>query len=339
MERMNRDTPLKGSLPIVQFIATGGTIAMKRDPSTNAPVPAMTGDDLFSSVPGIDEIANIEVLNHSNIASAYMGPTEWGSLTRQVNKTLDRSDVSGVVISHGTDSLEETAYWLDLTVKSGKPVVLVGAQRNASELDSDGPRNLFSAVRVAAGAESRDRGVMVVMNNQISAAREVVKTHTMNVESFKCGDAGFLGEIDPDRLVFSRSPLRRQHIAIAVEKMPAIEIVAMYGGCDGAAVTDAMRRGAKGIVVQAFGLGNVNVPLFTAIKSALAEGVVIVVSSRVPNGRVLPSYGFEGGGKTLKDAGAVFSDDLSPAKARILLMLLLQKGASTQLALQTAFNS
>lgn len=338
MQSLNQHSAIKGSLPIVQLVATGGTIAMKRDPISDAPVPAITGDDLLSLVPRISEIANIEVLNHSNIASAYLGPTEWIRLTRLVEKTLVRPEVAGIVVSHGTDSLEETAYWLDLTVKSERPVVLVGAQRNASESDSDGPRNLLSAVRVAVAAESRGCGVMIAMNNQISAARDVVKTHTMNVESFKCGDAGFLGSIDPDRLVYSRSPLRRQHIPIVVEQMPAIELVSMYGGCDGTAVTDAVRRGAKGIVVQALGLGNVNIPLFAAIKSAIAEGVAVVVSSRVPSGRVLPSYGFEGGGKTLKDAGAVFADDLSPAKARILLMLLLQKREATQHDLQAAFS-
>jgi len=326
------------ALPIVQLVSTGGTIAMKRDPASGAPIPTIDGYDLLRSVPEIINFANVEVLNHSNMASAYLGPPEWIKLTRQIESTLKRSEVSGVVISHGTDSLEEAAYWLDLTVNADKPVVLIGAQRHASESDSDGPRNLLSAVRVAVDSESCGKGILVAMNNQIGAARDIVKTHTMNVESFKCGDFGFLGSIDPDRVVYSRCPQRRQHIPILAEDMPLVEIVSMYGGCDGAAMQDAVRRGARGVVVQALGLGNVNKPLFEAIKSAIASGVVVVISSKVPNGRVLPSYGFEGGGKTLQDVGAIFADDLGPAKARILLMLLLQSIEATPSELQAAFS-
>ena len=326
-------------LPVVQLVSTGGTIAMKRDPDTNAPVPAISGEDLLSSVPGVSEIAAVEIINHSNLPSAYLGPEHWVTLTRVIEQTVARSDIVGVVISHGTDSLEETAFWLDLTVKSDKPIVLVGAQRNASEGDSDGPRNLLSAIQVAIAADSQGCGVLVVMNNQISSARDVVKTHTMNVESFNCVAAGFLGFVDPDRVIFSRKPIRRTHLPLIDKHMPLVEIVAMYGGCDGAAVVDAVERGAKGIVVQALGLGNVNLPTFAAIKAAMSAGVAVVISSRVPNGRVLPAYGFEGGGKTLWDGGAIFSDDLGAAKARILLMLLLQKGVSTQRGLQAAFDS
>lgn len=338
MIRQHQHLATTETLPTVQFVATGGTIAMKRDPVSGAPIPTIDGDDLLLSVPEIAKVANVEVHNHSNIASAYLGPPEWIRLTRQIETTLMRPEITGVVISHGTDSLEETAYWLDLTINSAKPVVLVGAQRNASEVDSDGPRNLLNAVRVAVDAQSSGNGVMVAMNSQISPARNVVKTHTMNVESFKCGDSGFLGSIDPDRVVYSRRPQRRQHIPIILAEMPTVEIVSMYAGCDGAAMKDAVRRGVRGVVVQAFGLGNVNRPLFEAIKSAVASGVAVVISSKVPTGRVLPLYGFEGGGKTLKDVGAIFADDLGPAKARILLMLLLQKNGTTKCEFQAAFN-
>jgi L-asparaginase len=325
-------------LPTVQLVSTGGTIAMKRDPVSGAPIPTIDGHDLILSIPEIGRVANVEVLNHSNIASAYLGPPEWIKLTRHIERTLKRPEISGVVVSHGTDTLEETAYWLDLTTMFDKPIVLIGAQRNASEADSDGPRNLFNAVRVAVDSGSRGIGVIVAMNNQISAARDVTKTHTMNVESFKCGDFGFLGSIDPDRIVYSRCSNRRQHLPIVVDEMPSVEIVSMYAGCDGAAMQDAVRRGVRGVVVQALGLGNVNKPLLEAIKFAIASGIVVVISSKVPNGRVLPSYGFEGGGKTLQEAGAIFADDLSPAKARILLMLLLQKSTSTQNEIQSIFS-
>lgn len=324
--------------PVVQFIATGGTIAMKIDPVKNAPVPAISGDDLLATVPDIGKYATIQVNNISNVPSDYMDPVRWVQLTKAVQAALERPEVAGVIVSHGTDTLEETAYWLDLTVKSSKPVVLIGAQRNASSPDFDGPRNLLNAARIAVDEQSKDKGVMLAMNNQINAARYVTKTHTANTETFNSGDFGFLGEVYPDRVVFANAPLRRQYIPLRAEKMPEVEIVAMYGGADGAALRSAVDRGVKGIVVQALGMGNMNEPMFEAVKYALSKNVPVVISTRVHNGRVLPNYGFVGGGKVSFEAGAVMADDLKPAKARILLMLSLQNGVTSQTDLQAAFN-
>ncbi|WP_426176272.1 asparaginase [Massilia sp. TWR1-2-2] len=324
--------------PVIEFIATGGTIAMKIDPVKKAPVPAISGDDLLATVPDIGKYATIEVNNLSNVPSDYMDPPRWIQLTKAVQTALARPEVSGVIVSHGTDTLEETAYWLDLTVNSSKPIVLIGAQRNASSADFDGPRNLLNAARIAVDAQSKDKGVMLAMNNQINAARYVTKTHTGNVETFNSGDFGFIGEVYPDRVTYASAPMRRQHIAISADKMPTVEIVAMYGGADGMALRSAVDRGAKGIVVQALGMGNMNEPMYEAVRYALSKKVPVVVSTRVHNGRVLPSYGFVGGGKTTFDAGAVMADDLKPAKARILLMLLLQSGVTSQADLQAAFN-
>ncbi|MBL8659228.1 MAG: asparaginase [Rhodospirillales bacterium] len=312
-------------LPLCKLIATGGTIAMKIDPEKNAPVPAISGDDLLATVPEIGKVARIEVLNQSNVPSDYMDPARWVALQKAVVEALDRDDVAGVIVSHGTDTLEETAYFLDLTVKSDKPIILIGAQRNASEKDFDGPRNLLNAARLCASNEARGMGAMVVLNGQINAAREVTKTHTSDVETFKSGDYGFLGVVDVDRIVFARAPLRRQHIPLTEDTLPEVEIVAMYGGADGRLLRSAVDAGAKGVVVEALGWGNVNIPMYEAIKYAIDKGVPVVISTRVPNGRVLPVYGFQGGGKTTKDLGAVFADDLHPAKARILLMLALQR--------------
>jgi L-asparaginase len=311
-------------LPVVKLIATGGTIAMKIDPVKKAPVPAISGEDLISTVPEIASVAKIEVENLSNIPSDYMSPDSWVSLQKAVVATLARPEVAGAIVSHGTDTLEESAYFLDLTVASNKPIVLIGAQRNASEKDFDGPRNLFNAARICVTPEAAGKGAMIAMNNQINAAREVVKTHTSDVETFKSGDYGFIGSADNDRVIFYRTPTRRQHIPLLQDKLPAVEIISMYAGADGAMINAAVAAGAKGIVVQALGWGNVNKPMFAAIKNAIAKGTSVVISTRVHNGRVLPVYGFEGGGKTLQQAGAIFADNLSPQKARILLMLALQ---------------
>lgn len=328
----------QNSLPVCPLVATGGTIAMKIDPVRNAAVPAMSGEDLLATVPLVSKYAKVEVNNVSNVPSDYMDPPRWIALTSEVNRALARPEVAGVVVSHGTDTLEETAFWLDLTVNSDKPIVLIGAQRNASEPDFDGPRNLLNAVRICVDPQSRGKGAMLAMNNQINAARDVSKTNTSSVETFKSGDFGFLGIVDNDRIVYSRAPLRRLHVAIKTDTMPYVEIVAMYGGADGSLVKAAVDQGAKGIVIEGLGSGNVNAPMFDAIEKAIAKGVAVVITSRVPNGRVLPNYGFEGGGKTLVDAGAVMGDDLSPQKARILLMLLLQDGVKEQKDLQSAFS-
>ncbi|MEP6602063.1 MAG: asparaginase, partial [Nitrospirota bacterium] len=275
------------SKPVVVLIATGGTIAMKIDPVKHAPVPAISGEDLLATVPEVSKYATIEVKNVSNVPSDYMDPVRWTGLTREVTIALARPEVAGVIISHGTDTLEETAYWLDLTVDSEKPVVLIGAQRNASEADFDGPRNVLNAVRIAIDPQSKGKGALLAMNNQINAARDVAKTHTSSVETFKSGDFGYLGEVDFDRIVYWRASLRRQHVPIKTENMPYIEIVPMYGGADGYLVKSALDHGARGIVIQGLGWGNVNKPMFAAIKDAIAKGVPVVVTSRVPNGRVL----------------------------------------------------
>ena len=315
-------------LPVCQMIATGGTIAMKIDPVKNAPVPALSGEDLVAGVPELAKIAEVRVESPFNLPSGYIDPERWVAIHKLVVKALASEEVAGAMISHGTDTLEETAYFLDLTVSSEKPIVLVGAQRNASERDFDGPRNLLNAARICVSPQARGKGAMITLNNQINAAREATKTHTSDVEAFKSGDSGFLGVVDYDRVVFARTPSRRQHITLKGTPLPRVDIVAMYAGADGTLLRAAVAAGAKGIVIQGLGWGNVNIPLFEAATEAIDRGIVVVISTRVPNGRVLPVYGVVGGGKTLKDAGAVFADNLSPQKARILLMLALQNTSS-----------
>ena len=326
------------NLPVVKFIATGGTIAMKIDPVKNAPVPAINGDDLLAAAPEVGKYAKIEVNNISNVPSDYMNPDRWVTLTKAVQEALERSDVAGVIVSHGTDTLEETAFWLDLTIKSNKPVVLIGAQRNASVSDFDGPRNLTNAVRIVVDKQSEGKGVLLAMNNQINSARYVTKTHTANVETFNSGIFGIIGEVYPDRIFYAYNPIRRQYIKIKTDKMPVVDIVPMYGGADGIALKAAVDRGADGIVVQALGMGNMNESMHDAVKYAISKNIPVVVSTRVHNGRVMGSYGFIGGGKTSVDAGAVMADDLRAQKARILLMLLLQQGTKDQKSLQQAFD-
>ncbi len=316
--------------PVVVLLATGGTIAMKYDPVKKGPVPAISGEDLVSTVPEISNLARVEVQNLSNVPSDYMDPPRWVELAKAANEQLARPEVAGVIVSHGTDTLEETAWFLDLTVNSPKPIVLIGAQRNASERDFDGPRNLLNAARICVSPDARNKGSMLVLNDQINAAREVHKTHTSSPETFKSGDFGFLGYADVDRVVFYRAPLRRIHVPVLPSKdakptvLPRVDVVAMYGGADGALLHAAVAAGARGVVIQGLGWGNVNLPLYDAIGETIKKGIPVVITSSVGTGRVQPWYAWKGGGKSLQELGAVFGDDLSPNKARILLMLALQ---------------
>jgi L-asparaginase len=315
-------TPQAAELPTVTVVATGGTIAMKVDPQTGGPVPALSGEDLIAAVPKLKELANIKVVEFSNIPSYYMGPDRWPGLSRKIDEVLADPGVAGVVVTHGTDTLEETAYFLDLTLRSDKPVVCIGAQRNASEEDTDGPRNITNAVRQVLAEDAAGKGVTVTLNHFINAARPVTKTHTNNVETFQSGEYGYLGYVDADRVIFYREERRRQKLPLP-EQLPRVDLVPMYPGADGSHVRHAVDMGAQGIVVEAYGWGNVNEAMYEAIKDARDKGVPVVISTRVPNGRVLPVYASKGGGATLKQLGAVYADDLSSWKARVLLMLAL----------------
>jgi L-asparaginase len=322
--------------PKIAVVATGGTIAMKLDPTTHAPVPALSGEDLVSAVPKLKDIATIKVTEFSNVPSDYMGPDRWPALSRKIDEILADPEVRGAIVLHGTDTLDQTAYFLDLTLKSEKPVVLVGAQRNASDWDADGSRNLLNAARQILANGSTGTGVTVTLNHHINAAREVRKTHTSNVETFNSGDAGFLGYVDEDRVIFSRKSLRRQTLPLP-ERMPRVDLVSMYAGADGSQVRHAAETGAEAIVVEAYGWGNMNAEMHDAIVDVIAKGVPVIVATKVYNGRALPVYGFKGGGNTLLKAGAVFADDLTPDKARILTLIALP-ASKDRAALQALFD-
>ena len=313
---------IASALPKIVVISTGGTIAMKLDEKTKEAVPALTGKDLIEAVPQIKDLADIEVVEFSNIDSSYMTPDHWIKLAKLVNKTLQRDDVTGVVITHGTDTMEETSYFLDLTVDSRKPVVLTGAQRTATDKDSDGPRNILNATRIILSKAPFDRGVMICMNNYINAARPVRKTNTNNVQTFESGEYGYLGYVDDDRVIYYNKPLRRFKLPLP-NKLAKVDVLTMFTGSDGKYIRYAADNGIDGLVVVAFGRGNVNKEVYEAMEYAIKKGVYVVIATRVYYGSVKPVYGVLGGGGSLEKLGAIFADDLTPAKARILLMLAL----------------
>lgn len=327
-------------LPTVVVLSTGGTIASVYDAEAGGYAPALSGEQLVRAVPGLDTIARIEVVQVANVASTNMTPALWLEVSRTASSMLARPDVAGVVVTHGTDTLEETAYFLDLTVASDKPIALVGAQRAASEPDADGPRNLGDAVRTVVSPDSRGMGTVVVLNGGIHAAREVTKTHTQNVSTFLTPEYGALGTIDPDGVRYYRAPLRRQHIAIPPGAEPGrVEIVTNYAGADGNVVRGLLTTGERldGLVVEASGVGNLSADLFEALREVRERDVPVVISTRVHSGRTLPLYAGSGSGVSLEEIGCVFADNLPPHKARVLLIALLTRRPDTG-ALREAFG-
>jgi L-asparaginase len=332
--------PNDGQLPIVAVLSTGGTIASRQNPLKGGYEAVLTGEDLVAAVPAIRKVADVRVEQILNISSSDMNPEIWMRLAGRVNDLLAMPDLAGVVVTHGTNTLEETAYFLDLAVTGSKPVILVGAQRPASDSDSDGPRNLLDAIRVCVSPEARNNGVMVVMNGQINPARDVTKSNTSQVETFRSLEFGPLGLVDVDGVRFYRAPLRRQTIPVAAEThLGRVEIIMNYAGADGLLIRSLLRAGEiDGLVIAGLGLGCVSSSMYDALQEARAKDIAVAISTRVPTGRIFSLSAMKGCSLTLKQIGCVTADNLSPQKARVLLLLALTKTRDPQ-SLQKYFDA
>lgn len=320
----------------VAIITTGGTIAEKIDPKTGGAVPAVSGEDLIAAVPGLKKIAKIKVIEFSNIDSSQMTPQLWAALSKTVDEVLRDPKIKGAVVTHGTDTMAEAAYFLDLTLKSNKPVVLVGAMRDASDLSPDGPANLLNAVIQVCSTQARDWGVTVTMNQYINSARYVRKTQTTNVQTFNSGEKGYLGYISQGK-VNRFNDIGRRHRFLIPDDLPEVVLLSDYAGSDGSFVRYAVDSGAQGIVIEAVGAGNVNTEMFKALKYALNKNIAVVITSRVFNGAVEPIYADQGGGTALEKAGTILAEDLRAPKARLLLMLALAQKDSNRKLLKDYF--
>jgi L-asparaginase len=316
---------------MIGILFTGGTISMTVDPSTGAAVPALGATDILARVPGLDAVAQIEIEDFSRLPGPHVTPEQMWRLARRAAAWLERPDIDGLVITHGTDTIEETAFLLDLVLNTDKPVVLVGAMRTASDASWDGPANLLSAIRVAASGEACARGVLVVMDEQILPAREARKVHTEASGAFATPEFGPLGVVDGGRVRFRRAPVRRPgfHDAAAEPGLRVrsletrVELVQAFTGMSDALVRAAIAAGPRGLAIVAFGRGNVPPSIVPALAAAAAAGMLVTVSSRCVAGRVSPRYGYDGGGLQLTQIGAVLAGDLSGAKARLLQMVVL----------------
>jgi L-asparaginase len=308
---------------------TGGTISMKYDSAIGAAVPSLTGHEILASVPQTSDVADIEVIDFGRFPGPHMTPRLMLELSAQVREALSRDEIAGAVVTHGTDALEETAYLLDLTIRTQKPIAMVGAMRNSSELGWDGPSNLLSAVRVAASDRARGLGVVIVMNDTVLAASEATKTHTESFDSFQSPDFGPLGVIDKGKIIIRRLPYPRLYLETDSVAEP-VWLIKVAAGMDSTLIDACLEAGAKGLVIEAMGRGNVPREIVPGIKRAISSKIPVVIVSRCQRGRVYESYGYEGGGKQLRDSGAIFGDFLNGQKARIKLMLALTISADPE---------
>ncbi|GAB3628500.1 L-asparaginase [Pandoraea terrae] len=327
-------------LPRIALLATGGTIAGSAPDATRTAgyqAGILGIQDLLSAVPALGGIAHIHAEQVAQIDSKDMSCALWQKLAARLNAVLSQPDVAGAVITHGTDTLEETAYYLHLTLNSHKPVVITAAMRPATALSADGPLNLLNAVRVAADPISGGRGVLVAVNNQIHCARDVVKTSTYAVDAFHSPEVGVLGWVQDDRVAFQRMPLQfhsveSEFVGITGE-LPAVEVVASYAGVSRIAVDALVEAGVRGIVVAGTGNGSLHVSLQQALDEAVQRGVTVVRASRVGSGHVMHN-----GAAPDDQYGFVSAGNLPPFKARVLLMLALQAGVPAE-RMQSLFEN
>lgn len=308
--------------PKVAIIFNGGTISMSVDPRIGAAIPSLSNDEIMSLVTNIDKFAIIESIDFSHLPGPHITPKKMMELQRLVLKTIERDDITGVIITHGTDTLEETAYLLDLTLNTPKPVIVTGAMRNSSELGYDGPSNLAASVCTAISPEVINKGVLIVMNNTVNAASEATKTNTLSLDTFKSLEFGAIGIVDNDKVILHRNVINRQHIP-AKDIEPAVDLIKCAAGMDSKFLEYSVNMGAKGIVIEALGRGNIPPAMLPGVKYALDNDIPVVMVSRCPTGRVLDTYGYEGAGKQLRQMGVILGGDLPGQKVRIKLMLAL----------------
>ena len=313
----------------VLILTTGGTIASLPDPDTGAKRPAVSGEELVAGIPGLAEVADLRVEEVAAESSWNLTPAHMLWVARRASEALAETDVDGVVVTHGTDTLEETAFLTDLTLQADRPVVVVGAMRSPDEPSADGPRNLINAVRVAAAPEARGAGAVVAMNDEIHAARWVRKLDTGLTGAFGSPRHAPLGRVTPTELELPWLP-PRGFTTDPPERLDAeVPIVNAHPGMGKEVITAVIEAtGAAGLVIEGSGSGNIPGSAAGGVSAAIERGLPVVVATRVPGGASRSGYGSPGGGAALRELGAVSAGPLPAGKARLLLMVLLAGGLS-----------
>ena len=306
----------------ILIVFCGGTFSMIIDEKTGGAIPHYHCEQLIEKIPGASNLANISMYEFGMYPGPHMTPELILELAKKIKSFALQNDIDGIIITHGTDTLEETAYLIDLVVKTEKPIVVIGSMKTSSEPDWDGPRNLIDAIHICNNENSKGMGVLVCLNGEINAASEVTKTHTENVETFKSLDFGILGFVDRGKVIYNRLPRKLE--TIETDKIESnVDLIKVYAGMDEKFFRFSADSGVKGIVVEAMGVGNVPPKVFDGIKYVVEKGIPVVLTSRCPAGETLDIYTYPGAGKWLKSIGVIFTDYLNGQKARIKLMLCL----------------
>ena len=312
----------------IMILATGGTIAGAQ--ASQAQYGYKSGafnvQDLIDAVPQMKDLADITGEQIVNIGSQDMNDEVWLKLAKRLNEVLAQSDIDGVVITHGTDTMEETGYFLSLVVKSDKPVVLTGSMRPSTAMSADGPLNIYNAVAIAADPKARGRGVLVAVDDDIHSAHDIIKTHTTDVRTMSSGEAGLVGASLFGKDTWYRSPgqvhTTKSEFSVAGVKapLPRVDIIYAHANMSPDVISSAVANGAKGLVIAGVGDGNMTAPALEAVKAAVAKGVVVVRSSRTNGGIIRRNIEVSD-----DKLGTVSSMELNPGKARVLLQLALLK--------------
>ena len=322
----------------IAVITTGGTIAMKYDVKQGGYIPAVSGRELIDNLPQIKSLCEVELFEFSNIPSSAMTPEKMLNLTKKIKKILYNDSIDGIVVTHGTDTLEETAYFVDLCIDTQKIICFTAAMRNYDSIGADGPQNILSSIRVALNFEQNEiNGVFVVINDEIYSPKEVTKIHSGNIAAFSSPFWGPIGYIDSDKVIIHHI-LKKETKLWPNKALQNVELLKIYTG-----MTDNMlnyyinNNNLAGLVLEGFGRGNIPSNLVDGLIKLVERGIYVIICTRVLKGGVVSEYASNGCGTHLKKIGLIFARELSSQKARIKLMLLLASGASKEVIIDS-FN-
>jgi L-asparaginase len=309
----------------ILIVFTGGTFSMKVDKKISGGIiPRYSGKELLKKIPEAKKLANISCYDFGKYPGPHVTPEIMIELSRQLKKKLFTNNFDGVIITHGTDTLEETAYLIDLTIKTEIPIVFTGSMKNSSEPDWDGPRNLTDSIQVCLNENSKNLGVLVCLHGEVNAASEVTKIFSNEIETFQSLDFGALGFVQYGRVVYNRLP--RHLETINTEKVNSnVDLLTVYAGMNEKFFRHSADSGTDGLVIQALGIGNVPPAAFKGVEYVIKKNIPVVLVSRCPAGETSNIYSYPGAGKHLHDLGVIFTDYLNGQKARIKLMLALTK--------------
>ena len=308
----------------ILVVFTGGTFSMMIDRSTGGAIPRYSGGELLDMIPEAKKLAEIDYYDFGKYPGPHVTPKLMLQLSQKIKQLLAEKYYDGVIVTHGTDTLEETAYFLDLTINTDIPIVMIGSMKNSSEPDWDGPRNLIDAIHICLSDNSKNLGVLVCLNGEINAASEVTKIYSDSVESFKSLDFGSLGFVQNGRVIYNRLPHYLEKIETDVID-DNVDMLTVYAGMNEKFFKFSADSDVSGIVVEALGVGNVPPPAFEGIKYAVEKGIPVVLTSRCPAGETDYIYSYPGAGKHLHDLGVIFADYINGQKARIKLIIVLGK--------------